>query len=568
MSRTITALLLTYLLLAGRGSAGWAADQPVPGTKLLLKQTTSASTSFTSKAIGLVAPTPAGSDDPTITGATLLLYNPNSGESATFDLPESNWTINSTGTIFKFTNRFAPSAPSEVRTASIRGGRGIKLRAKAAGITLDEPAQGSIGVVLTSGTTRYCALFGGTIRRDQPGRFQAKGALAPVACPAGPTTTTTSSTSTTSPTTVSTTSTTETTSSSETTTSETTSSTTTSTTLASCPPPAVPLGSISFTINPGSPDCGGVRVTPGPAAPFSGEIDDAMGVKLRDLGVGCLYLGGGNNGALPAAPIPAGGTSVLSVSGASGLALTLAASDGSGPQDCTRGAGPDSHCANGNPGTDSMGACASDADCGGQIGSCLLDANCFFGPPLPVFAGALSTCVFNVIQTDACGSADLVSMNSSLSTLLSSRLYLTGNSESPCPVCDSGTCSAGARAGDGCSGTGPTSECPPLGRHFVGNLPIALNPLTTASTTVTEPSGFFCAGQGSRGAFGRTETRTIRETGVPLGGLPLTATLAGVTCIPATGNGLVDPILGLPGPAGISVSGAVNICLPPLLPCP
>ena len=55
------------------------------------------------------------------------------------------------------------------------------------------------------------------------------------------------------------------------------------------------MASISFTIGQGTTQCGGKRVTnPDPVAPFSGELDDATDVKRRDLGVGCLYMGGGN----------------------------------------------------------------------------------------------------------------------------------------------------------------------------------------------------------------------------------------------------------------------------------
>jgi hypothetical protein len=564
--------VVTITMVGVSPRAGWGTDQPVPGSKLSLKQTTTASASFTGKTPALIAPTPGGSDDPRMTGATVRIYNPQSGESATFQLPAPNWTANASGTTFKFVNPVAPAPPSEVRVASIRTGRAIKVRAKASGITLDETSQGSIGIVLTSGTTRYCALFGGIIRRDEPGRFQARNAPAPLACPSEATTTTTTATSTT-----------------ETTESSTTVSTSTSTTVPSCPPPAVPLGSIAFTIDPGSSDCGGRRITPGPTAPFSGEIDDGMGVKLRDLGVGCLYIGGGTNGALPPAAIPPGGTAVLNISGASGLSLTLASSDGTGPDpaaNCTRGAGPGKHCVNAAV---PLPACTSDADCGGgQAGSCLLDANCFFGPPLAVpvpTTPAVSTCVVNVIQTDACGSADLLTMGSSLSVALSTRLYLTGDPDSPCPECVTPSppdtclpgegptcCSAGARAGESCTDSGPSNQCPPLGAQYVGNLPVTLSPLTTGTTTVTEPSGFFCPGQIGEGAFGRSQTRTIRETGTPLSGvpplIPFTATLAGVFCTPSSGSGLVDGILDLPGPAAVSVTGTADICFPPLLPCP
>ena len=46
-------------------------------------------------------------------------------------------------------------------------------------------------------------------------------------------------------------------------------------------------GLITFTITPGSSTCGGPFFPP-PAAPLSGEVDNASGTKIADLGVDCL----------------------------------------------------------------------------------------------------------------------------------------------------------------------------------------------------------------------------------------------------------------------------------------
>jgi len=67
---------------------------------------------------------------------------------------------------------------------------------------MNTPSQGALGVVVTSGSAQYCALFDyGSIVRDQPGRFAARDAPAPSACPRPPTTTTTTATSSTTTTT-------------------------------------------------------------------------------------------------------------------------------------------------------------------------------------------------------------------------------------------------------------------------------------------------------------------------------------------------------------------------------
>ena len=65
----------------------------------------------------------------------------------------------------------------------LRAGRRLRVKAHSAGITLDEPSQGSLGLNLVSGGQQYCALFGGSILRDEPGRFIARGAPAPATCP-------------------------------------------------------------------------------------------------------------------------------------------------------------------------------------------------------------------------------------------------------------------------------------------------------------------------------------------------------------------------------------------------
>jgi hypothetical protein len=140
---------------------------------------------------------PTGGDAPTVSGASLFILNPTTEESNTFILPASSWSANGAGTAYKFRNPSAPSGPSQVKIARMKSGK-LKVSARATGITLDEAQQGSMGIVLSSGTVQYCTLFGGDVRRDQPGRFNAKGAPPPSECP-GASTPTTSTTTTTMP---------------------------------------------------------------------------------------------------------------------------------------------------------------------------------------------------------------------------------------------------------------------------------------------------------------------------------------------------------------------------------
>jgi len=396
-----------------------------------------------------------------------------------------------------------------------------------------------------------------------------------------PTTTTTSASITTSTaaSTSSTTgasSTTSTTAAASSTTSTTTSTSSTTTTSPCPPPPLVPLGSLTLTITQGTANCGGPGISPDPdpiSSPpfFSGHVDNPDGTLRSHLGFGCLYIGGGDALSLPPAMIPDGSQSRLAVAGTSGIpptVITVTHSSGTGPADCTNGAGPGRHCINGNPGTNGMGACGSDNDCQGVLGSCALDANCFFGPPLPIPSGTLSVCIVNAIQTDVCGTADLLTRATTISAGLSARIYLTSDNASPCPQCDTTThlCSAGKRAGLTCSGVGSkhtTIECPPDESGLIGELNVTLSPLGTGTSTMSSAAGRFCPPQRHNGAFGTEAGGTITESGSPLLGSTnlFATTLAGTFCVPQTGGGLLDAIADLPGPGAVSVPGTVNINL-------
>jgi hypothetical protein len=340
----------------------------------------------------------------------------------------------------------------------------------------------------------------------------------------------------------------------------------------SCPPPAFALGSVSFTISPGSADCGGPGLATPPSPPFSGEILDGAGGKISDLGLGCFYLGGGRATSLPAARLPDGSMSLLDVSTVNGLALGLAASRGTGPANCTRGAGPLRHCVNGNPGTDGSGLCTGDADCGGGVGNCQLDANCLFGAPIPVPnpTPALTACAVNVIATDPCGTSNLTTGAASLTLSISARLYLTGDPASPCPRCEAGTCSGGARAGQPCSGgvgsAGTSVDCLPDPTEFLGALDVSPLTLSTGTATLSSADGNFCPAQRTPGAFGTgVVARTIRQRGTPLLGGPslFSTTLAGNFCVPASQNDLVDNLVDAPGPGSVSAPGTIGVCLLP-----
>jgi len=379
----------------------------------------------------------------------------------------------------------------------------------------------------------------------------------------------------------------------------TTNSTVSTTTSTSTLPPAVctdpafsfpAMGRAPITVVAASPNCGGAALSPPATGPFSGELDDAGGTLLKNLGTGCLYFGSGDNFVIPGGRIPDGSTMILNVTGVNGTSATLGPSAGSGPKDCTLGTASTRHCITGTPGTDGHGSCTVDADCGAQAGgttaapgTCARDAQCFFGPPLPVAVPDFpffSTCVVSVYDQGACGVTDLVAQSTTFSAGVSARAFITGNVAAPCPQCLGGTCSGGQNAGGACTAVGlaqTSVDCPPEADLYDGTLSVVLDNATTGTRTLDAVGGAFCAGQPDPGAFGIAAATRISTHGAPLAPTGLltntaVATIAAPFCIPPTGVAVLDATGGFPAPAAVSVSVRINLTdlltlgLPPLLP--
>ena len=324
------------------------------------------------------------------------------------------------------------------------------------------------------------------------------------------------------------------------------------------------LDSLAFTTVAGTTSCGGAGLSPGAAPPFCGELDSdtACSTKINDLGRGCLYIGGGNAKAIPPGQVPSGATSFFDISG-----WNLVASNGTGALTCTKGSGPGKNCLN----NDTLPACTSDADCAGYTAACHGVANCFFGPPLefpnPALS-ALSTCVLNVIDTDASGTGDPSTGSSTVTLPLASEVYVTGNQGSPCPHCVSSQCTYGANSGGACSTTASSltsHDCPPErgGGAFQAPLSVTLQPLTTGTTSLTSASGNFCPSQKTAGAFAVTGVQCVKTVGQPAGdlsdGMPHSAIIAAAFCIPTTTNTTIDGVADLPGPGLIDLPGMAQI---------
>jgi hypothetical protein len=324
---------------------------------------------------------------------------------------------------------------------------------------------------------------------------------------------------------------------------------------------------LAFTNVAGTLFCGDPGLSPGgPQAPFAGALfsDTACTTKISDLGLGCLYIGGGGAISVPPGATPDGATAFYGID-ASGTTLTATApgSGGIDRSNCSAGAGPGKHCIGG---VNTGNVCSADSDCGGSAGTCALDANCDFAAPLPIPNGGLSTCVVNVFQTDSSGTFDLTTGSSAVTIPLSSRTYLTGNAAFPCPKCIAGTCNygPGTTCSAGTNSLGTSIDCPPPADKFLAALAVTLGPLTSGSAMMTNATGKFCPGQGegsfgALGAFGKKDAQCIQEAGLPAGDLsdgnPHPGILTSVFCIPVTGNPAIDPAADLPGPGAFSITG-------------
>jgi hypothetical protein len=353
----------------------------------------------------------------------------------------------------------------------------------------------------------------------------------------------------------------------------------------SCPGvmgPAGPIGCLDFTTTTGFGDCGEIH-----------NGADGTGPLLRNLHCGGLNLGGGGSTEIEQA-MPDGATTRFCIEACNGDTCTLGPLTASGPTfDCSA------------PG-------------------------CSFGPPVAVGNHAVSTCVVRTWHGTAGGTVDVATGSISLFGQLDSQTYLTGNTLHPCPLCKQG---AGTESDPPCAGSpdhpcagvcelpkptgvnlggpneglpcistnsnGLSKDCPPGGADAandkpcdpdvisdqqciygtnLGSIPIALQPLTTGTSTVSDPDGFFCPHQDPNdqepgqlnafpGCFGTTPSadqtdlcRTITVRGSPAGpllppGRVKHLTLAAIFCIPRIGKILLDLPYALPGPGAVALPG-------------
>ncbi len=184
LRRRAAVLVLCAGALIGTQAA--ALDQPIAGTKLVVKRASSGAEKlvFVSRDAALLFPAIGGADDPasgTPGGAVVDVVTQTEGTVsyvAPAGLGKPGWQVKqgSRG-VYKFTDPPAGGS-SAVRVLILREGTLLKVVTKVVGLPLSGPL-GAVGIRITTGSLRNCAGFdGSTIRKDVAGTYVATNAPA------------------------------------------------------------------------------------------------------------------------------------------------------------------------------------------------------------------------------------------------------------------------------------------------------------------------------------------------------------------------------------------------------
>ncbi|MGH7339536.1 MAG: hypothetical protein ACREKH_03525, partial [Candidatus Rokuibacteriota bacterium] len=170
--------LLTALAVVGSSATVHAADVPLPGKLLLIKN------AIVAKIIakgGTPFPVPGfgGPTDPTTNPSSIVIDDlGGSGELTEVDLATGSWRAlgNPAGSKgYVYTNPGAGAGSDPVRKIVLKANI-VKVIARDDG-TLDGPVVGAVEMFLTLGADTYCARFGGTGVKNQAGLVRRKNAV-------------------------------------------------------------------------------------------------------------------------------------------------------------------------------------------------------------------------------------------------------------------------------------------------------------------------------------------------------------------------------------------------------
>ena len=179
MQKCIRKMFVGAALVAMFATPALAADQLIPGKIMIVKPGTLAK--VLAKGTFVL---PAGADDPTVAGGSLLIRDLGDPMNAvTYSLPSANWKglgnpAGSKG--FKYKGTGSLTDPCKVVLIKTKI---VKAVCKGAGVTLSTPVSAQPAVVavnLSSGPgTSYCAEFGGTEIKNTTSLMKRKDATTP-----------------------------------------------------------------------------------------------------------------------------------------------------------------------------------------------------------------------------------------------------------------------------------------------------------------------------------------------------------------------------------------------------
>lgn len=181
-------ILAVALLWACCCPAALATDRPIAGDLLAIKRTRAGKERllFISKDRSVPFPAIGGPDDPTAGspgGALVEVFSRNHPGSGTLPLPADvgnpGWKVKAgKKPWYRFKNADAPEGPSAVKSLFLKEGKQLRVDATSTGLMGPGP-QGAVGIRVTIGSVRSCALFeGGSVVADRVRRFLGRNATA------------------------------------------------------------------------------------------------------------------------------------------------------------------------------------------------------------------------------------------------------------------------------------------------------------------------------------------------------------------------------------------------------
>ena len=199
-----------WALLIAFAAVAMAADQPILGRRLLVKDPTGDESRRLVVVLGRDTSSVPLAGDPTVGGASLqVVANGPAGSTQVMTLDAAGWKATSNGFVY-----VGPTSGDPVRRVVLKGAPSYVLKAILRGsvgtsdLVVTPPNPGDDGGLVLGfpGGDRYCVSFGGaaggTETRDDAGTWKIVNATAEAVCPTSPsitTTTTTSSTTSTAP---------------------------------------------------------------------------------------------------------------------------------------------------------------------------------------------------------------------------------------------------------------------------------------------------------------------------------------------------------------------------------